>query len=306
MNLAIVIPYFKIDFFAATLNSLSEQSNKNFEVYIGNDGSPSNPEEIISQYSNSLPIRYFDFKINLGASSLVSHWQRCIEKVNDAEWILLLGDDDVLEPNCISDFYNNINTINEKNINVVRFGTKIINNRGESISKVHVHEKVENSVNFIMNKILGPARSSLSEHIFRKKFLKFKHFPLAWYSDDLALLEVSNFGDIYSINSSVVSIRASSLNISSNKGLSRIKNIATFEFYHYLINKYYTQFNAAQKLILFDKYEKSVLNDKKNYLLFLKLSKTYIQKNKFNVYFRFFKLYLSNILNAYRSQSREV
>ena len=301
MKLAIVIPYFKIEFFAATLNSLSEQSNKNFEVYIGNDGSPSNPEEIISQFSNSITIHYFDFKINFGASSLVCHWQRCIEKVNDAEWILLLGDDDVLGSNCISDFYNNLYTINEKKINVVRFGTKIINSKGQSISKIQTHQKVESSVNFIMNKIVGPARSSLSEHIFRKKFLKFKHFPLAWYSDDLALLEVSNFGDIYSINSSVVSIRASSFNISSNKGLFRTKNIATFEFYHHLINNYDKQFNDAQKFILFDKFEKSVLNDKKNFSLFLKLSKTYIRKNKFNAYFRFFKLYLSNIFNAHGS-----
>ena len=56
-NLAIVIPYYKIDFFAATLDSLVHQTNTNFTVYIGNDASPTNPEELIRNRSELLVLK---------------------------------------------------------------------------------------------------------------------------------------------------------------------------------------------------------------------------------------------------------
>jgi hypothetical protein len=37
--LAIVIPYYKIRFFEATLQSVAIQTDKRFKVYIGNDAS---------------------------------------------------------------------------------------------------------------------------------------------------------------------------------------------------------------------------------------------------------------------------
>ena len=41
--LAIVIPYFKLTFFEATLQSLANQTDKRFKVYIGDDASPESP-----------------------------------------------------------------------------------------------------------------------------------------------------------------------------------------------------------------------------------------------------------------------
>lgn len=38
--LAIVIPYYKLTFFEETLQSLANQSDKRFKVYIGDDASP--------------------------------------------------------------------------------------------------------------------------------------------------------------------------------------------------------------------------------------------------------------------------
>lgn len=41
--LAIVIPYYKINYFEETLKSLSNQTDKKFKVYIGNDASENDP-----------------------------------------------------------------------------------------------------------------------------------------------------------------------------------------------------------------------------------------------------------------------
>ena len=76
--LAIVIPYYKIEFFRETLHSLASQTNKDFSVYIGNDNSPNNPEKIIAEFNKTLPIYYKKFDKNLGQKSLSQHWDRCI------------------------------------------------------------------------------------------------------------------------------------------------------------------------------------------------------------------------------------
>ena len=44
--LAIVIPYYKIIFFEKTLESLAQQTDKRFRVYIGDDASPDSPEKL--------------------------------------------------------------------------------------------------------------------------------------------------------------------------------------------------------------------------------------------------------------------
>ena len=181
-QIAIVIPFFKINFFEQTLEALSGQSNKLFTVYIGNDASPDDPLEIIQKYSNIIKIRYFKFDQNLGAKSLSKQWGRSLDLVELEEWVILLGDDDILGENCIAEFYTNLNVINAEAIDVIRFATLAINSQGKPISEVHWHPVIENSVNFLFRKINGPARSSISEHIFKISTVKkfgFRDFPLA-------------------------------------------------------------------------------------------------------------------------------
>ena len=57
-DLAIVIPAYKIDFFDSALKSLSDQTNKNFTVYIGIDASKANFESVIDRYKSSISIVY--------------------------------------------------------------------------------------------------------------------------------------------------------------------------------------------------------------------------------------------------------
>ena len=60
--LAIVIPYYKINYFEETLKSLSNQTDKRFKVYIGNDASENDPIEIIEKYSVKLNLDYKKIK----------------------------------------------------------------------------------------------------------------------------------------------------------------------------------------------------------------------------------------------------
>ena len=72
--LAIVIPYYKRSFFKETLQSLANQTDKRFKVYIGDDASPENPLDLLEHYKGSFDFEYKRFETNEGATSLVKQW----------------------------------------------------------------------------------------------------------------------------------------------------------------------------------------------------------------------------------------
>ena len=300
--LAIVIPYYKLAFFEKTLQSLSHQTNKQFKVYIGNDASPENPSILIQRYKSLIDIEYKQFEHNLGSVSLVKQWERCVSMANDEEWVMILCDDDVIDKNCVSEFYNQLVEINQLKINVIRYSTVVIDQFDEKVSKIHTHPKLEKSTDFLMSKIRGGTRSSLSEFVFRKSVLlevKIKEFPLAWYSDVLAFLEVSKFNLIYTINESNVYFRLSGLNITSKNDDLKIKNVATFEFYLYLLKKKKKHFDLNEKAVLQYKLEKTFLDNKKNIYFWLKLTKFYGSNFYFKRYFLFLNKMLQSIYKKY-------
>ncbi len=298
--LAIVIPYYKYTFFEATLESLANQTDMRFSVYIGDDASPENPEKLLYKYQEKFEFKYKKFNYNLGSISLVKQWERCLSLTNDEEWVLILGDDDVLESNCVAAFYENFNEIEALKINVVRFATKVINSEGIAISKLHLHPKLENSVDFLMRKLKGETRSTLSEYVFKKQIgdtIKFKDLPLAWYSDLLAVLEFSNFGLIYTINEAVVYFRISELNITGKKDDLLLKNSASFNFYYYLLTKKKSFFKSVEQQELLIRLEKTFLDNKKNPYFWLQLTKLYLSNFYFRRYFNFILNYIKSILS---------
>ncbi|UPT70052.1 MAG: glycosyltransferase family 2 protein [Flavobacterium sp. JAD_PAG50586_2] len=301
--IAVVIPYYKIAFFESTLISLKNQTDKRFKVYIGNDASPDDPKPLIERYENSFPLTYTEFKSNLGGKSLIKQWERCIDQISDEKWIMILGDDDTLSENCIETFYKNLKTIENQQINVVRFATKIINEKNESVSDVFRHPQMESSVDFLFRKLNGGTRSSLSEYVFSTHNVqqnKFKELPLAWHSDTLGVLEFSEFGTVFTINDAIVNFRWSGQNITSKREDMVIKNSATFDFYYYLLNAHKKHFNATQQETLYNRLERSFLDDKKNSYFCVKLIKIYFRNSKFR---SFFSLLHKAISQGYKKQT---
>lgn len=282
--LAIVIPYYKINFFEAALQSLANQTNTQFKVYIGDDASLDDPKRILEKFEDKFDFTYQRFEQNLGGKSLVQQWNRCLSLCKDEEWVMILGDDDVLENNCVDAFYNNLSEINDLSTTVIRFATQVIDEKALAISKVHQHPKAEKAADFLMRKLNGGTRSSLSEYIFKKEVvgnIQFKDLPLAWYSDLLAVLEFSKWKQIFTINDALVYFRLSGLNITSKEGDVVIKNCATFQFYYYLLSKCKTQFSSSEINLIFDKIEKTLLDNKKNVKHWLQLLLLYFKYSKY-------------------------
>lgn len=263
--LAIIVPYYKIDFFRECLESLAAQTDKRFTVYIGNDASPEDPTDLLHEFEGKFNFTYKKFDNNLGGTSLTKQWERCIEMLQNEEWLMILGDDDCLTKNVVSDFYENLAEINDT-CNVVRFSTQIINDKNEAISEVFKQPKFENPINSYQRKLLGYNRSSLSEYIFKvTKYRKygFKNYPLGWSSDDRATIDICDRKDIYSINTAVIKVRMSPLNISSTNRYSKLMQKAILQSTRELILDYKENMDKAQLRFFIQNYENSAFSFKK-------------------------------------------
>lgn len=231
--LAIIIPYYNFTFFEETLLSLANQTDNRFKVYIGNDASPEDPSLILEKYKGQFDFVYHRFENNLGGISLTQQWERCITLSGNEEWIMILGDDDVLGDNVVSEFYRNFIDFFSRS-NVVRFATKIVNEKSGEISDFFLHPKYESAQDSWFRKFKGNSRGSLSENIFsRSAYAKygFTDYPLAWHSDDRAWLDFSNNKLIYTINNSIVYVRVSDNSISGRNDNENLKKKSTLQFF---------------------------------------------------------------------------
>ena len=256
VKIAIIIPFFKINFFEKTLASLAQQIDKRFHVYIGDDASPNAPDELLKKYEGQFNYTYKRFNDNLGGVSLVKQWERCLAMMQDEEWFMILGDDDVLGENVVETFYKNLPEI-EKTAHVVRFSSVLINEKDELISQEYHHPQLENAIESYCRKLRGESRSSLSEYIFRKESYNtfgFKDYALAWTTDDRAVIDFSQNKPIFSINA-LVKVRMSDQNITGKKDNLQPKILARLQSTKAILDDFSHQLTVEQKKILFSVYE---------------------------------------------------
>ena len=254
--LAIVIPYYKLTFFETTLESLEKQTDKRFKVYIGNDASPENPEELLEKYKGKFDFVYHYFE----SISLTQQWERCISLTQDEEWLMILGDDDYLDEKVVESWYKNYCEFNGKS-NVIRFASKIVNMYSNNISSLFLHPVWENAYDSYYRKFKGLTRSSLSEYIFsRKSYLKygFENFPLAWGSDSYAWIEFPEDKMIYTINESFLYIGFSNYSISGSYNNVLLKDEARAIFLKKIITEKFHFFNKNERLELLLAYETTI------------------------------------------------
>lgn len=239
--LAIVIPYYKIDFFEETLKSVAAQTDKRFSLYIGNDASHNNPKPLIEKHFPNGNYHYFNYSENKGGENLVKQWERILENVTE-DWFQILGDDDVISENLVEEFYLNLASINNHESNVIKCSQCWINEHSDIITNFTKHETLSNLFD-----ILFQDRSSLSEHLFRRETYEKHHFtnlPLAWCSDLLAIVDFSEDKKIFFISNAKVLIRMSSKNISGMESNSSEKNAAAHTFKTILLNKHYSKMES--------------------------------------------------------------
>lgn len=249
-TLAIVIPYYKIDFFEETLKSVAAQTDKRFTLYIGNDASPHDPLPLIQKYFPDGNYNYYDYKDNLGGKNLAMQWERILENVTE-EWFQILGDDDMISGNFVEEFY--LKYDNFRDVNLIKSASIIIDENKEVLHSKSLNflEGMYNIIDFFLEKQEGKINSSLSEHIFRNcsfQKVKFTKYPLAWHSDDFILLQIGIWNpEFYFLRNTLVTVKETTKSISGSKQHNTAKDEAKYTFYKDCLKHLKTYGNAAQK-----------------------------------------------------------
>jgi glycosyltransferase involved in cell wall biosynthesis len=218
-QLAIIIPAFKEKYLLKALQSIEKQTDKRFQVYIGDDASPFDLKEIIDPFLQKNGWVYKRFEKNLGKNNLVGHWNRCVE-LSSEPWLWLFSDDDEMSHNCVESFYAALaeNSFSQ----VFKFNFSIVNKQSEIIETNTHNFSAIDGFEFGKRRFERTLLNSAVEFVFSRRAFNreggFVNFPSAWCSDDASWIAFSNPGKIAYIKDAKVFWRMSDLNISSLAG----------------------------------------------------------------------------------------
>ena len=215
-SLAIVIPAYKSTFLSAALDSIATQTCKDFTLYIGDDCSPNNIGEIVDRYRDKIDLVYKRFDSNLGGHDLVAQWERCIDLTQGEPWLWLFSDDDVMEADCVEEFYKAIKKNPDHNI--YHFDINVIDKHGDIMRSIAPYPTGLTAWDFCKKRSEVKLISYVVEYIFRRDtFMKcgrFQNFDLAWGSDIATITKLIGNKTLGVINSAHVNWRYSGENIS--------------------------------------------------------------------------------------------
>lgn len=102
VKFSVTIPAYKDQFLKQAIDSVLQQTYTNFELVIVNDASPNDLDSIVAQFTDDR-IRYFKNKVNCGAENVVDNWNICLSHAT-GDYMMCIGDDDMLTPRCLQDF----------------------------------------------------------------------------------------------------------------------------------------------------------------------------------------------------------
>ena len=164
-EISICIPSYKhSEFVRRALDSLVDQTFKDFEVVVTDDSPDNQIEKVCNQYRDKFKIKYFKNSATLGSPE---NWNESIRKAN-GKWIKILHHDDWFnDPYGLSKFHQL--TIDNPNVSFHFCTTRIVNhNTGEVTfnkpSEIQLELITKSPLKLMYGNFIGPPSSTL----FRK------------------------------------------------------------------------------------------------------------------------------------------
>ena len=187
MRFSIAIPAYKPEFFKEAIESVASQTWQDWELVIVDDCSPADLRSIASPFLADKRIRYYRNETNIGALNVVDNWNRCLDYCK-GDYVICMGDDDRLLPDCLSDLASLIDR--HPGLGVYYIHSVIINARGEIIEEIAPRPETESALDTLDRRWKKNSRQFIGNLCFDLKRLKdaggFYFLPLAWGSDDIS------------------------------------------------------------------------------------------------------------------------
>lgn len=250
MKFSILVPAYKKEYLKECIESVLNQCYEDFEVIILNDASPHDLDSIIRAFSDQR-IKYYTNERNIGAINVVDNWNKCL-KLARGEYVICMGDDDILLPSCLSRYLESINQ--HKNYNVFHCRSYIIDENSQKISITPSWPLCESVYENMWHRIHHFREQFIGDFLYKREPLVenggFYKIPLAWASDDISSFIAMNKIGIIHINEPLFGYRRTSLTLSSCGDIfSKLKAINAEEgWYHTFVSSSYPD-NEQDKVI---------------------------------------------------------
>ena len=190
MLFSIIIPIYKDNFLKECIDSILTQTYDQFELILVNDKSPYDLDSIVKQYTDDR-IRYYKNEKGYGAIHMVDNWNHCLEYA-DGEYVICMGDDDKLLPNCLSDYADLINKYPDLDLYHTRM--QYIDENSEIYNMQEDRPERESVYSMIWHFWKG-RNQMIGDWLFKTSTLKekggFVNLPCAWGSDDLSAFNMA-------------------------------------------------------------------------------------------------------------------
>lgn len=215
MKFTIAIPAYKSRFLHECIDSILRQTVPDFELIILNDCSPEPVRHIVSQFEDPR-ILYYENPENRGALRLVENWNTCLSLAN-GEYIMIMGDDDRLEP----DFLEAFSLLIDQHplLDVYHCRSKIIDEAGNVLICTPSCPEFERVYDHIWHRLRQLRSQYISDFVYRVSALReqggFFDLPLAWGSDDITAYIAAKDKGIAHTNKPVFNYRSNNLSITS-------------------------------------------------------------------------------------------
>src|SRR5215813_7421118 len=201
LELAIIVPAFKTDFLARTLQSLLQQTNQRFNIYVFDNTGPAEIQSIIRSVLGARPHTYMRFETNLGRTSLARHWNRCVAATQEP-WIWLFSDDDLMDQGCVEACYSLLKGEGET-ADVLRFDGWIVDEHDRTVALLPPNVDRESWLQFAFSFVMGWRYCVQQQLVFRRAALDriggFFDLPLGWAMDNAAVIALGRQSGIQRI-----------------------------------------------------------------------------------------------------------
>ncbi len=268
ISFSILIPAYKTAFLKECIDSIFAQSYKNFELVIVDDASPEEIKSIIDNYDDSR-IRYYRNDTNFGAVDVVDNWNKCLSYAK-GDYVICMGDDDRLCPNCLEEYTRLINRY--PSIKVFHGRTELIDENGKCLNVLECREEIESTLTHIYYRWRGRYQY-IGDFCYETKTLirlgGFYKLPLAWASDDISAVRQSAI-DGYIVNSNKVLFQYRMNRMTITSSGSNILKLGAIkvekEWFDLFLQNF--QYNSEEKKV---------------YLLLLELKERYFLKKRLGI-----------------------
>lgn len=219
---SVTIPAYKIKFLKEAINSVLNQSYKDFELIIVDDCSPEDLRSVVEQFSD-YRIRYYRNDSNCGAVDVVDNWNICLNYCT-GKYVICIGDDDRLLPCCLEEYSKLIEKY--PSLNVYHAWTQIIDENG-TVSKVLEPRPEWESMYAMTYYRWTKRRQFVGDFCYELDHLRenggFYKLPLAWMSDDITASRAAIEMGVANTQVPCFEYRISSVTISNSTNMTEIK-----------------------------------------------------------------------------------